>query len=157
MNTVELGYFIRNRYSKRVGLAFDKDCLLPLAMRVHVMVAQNVTASWNLKHCDYATTEEVRAAGLEGVSGQIHGSGNRQPSRHRTNEGMTMLDEGIYIIQLTADSEPEPARYAGDVFSVLGMDETSTLEEVHRVGARVELDQVTLTAWNVRDAAVEVR
>jgi len=59
---------------------------------------------------------------------------------------MIDLDDGLYVVQVTADQEPEIARYAGEVFLLHGIDETFSPSEFHRIGHRVEIDREALTA-----------
>lgn len=62
---------------------------------------------------------------------------------------MDDLDDGLYVVQVTADQEPEIARYAGEVFLLHGIDEVFRPDEFHRIGHRVEIDRMAMTAASV--------
>lgn len=59
---------------------------------------------------------------------------------------MDDLDDGLYVVQVSADQEPEIARYAGEVFLLHGIEEGLSPSEFHRIGERVEIDRKALTA-----------
>ena len=56
------------------------------------------------------------------------------------------FDDGLYVVQAWEGSEPEVARFAGDVFILTGMEAGFRPHEMFRIGSRLEIDMVTLLA-----------